>query len=457
MTGIFKAYDVRGAYPAELDETVAEKIGAAFAGLMKCGTIAVGRDCRPSSPALAAAFIRGYTGAGGAVTDFGMTSTPFLYYALIKGKFNGGAMITASHLPPATNGIKLCREKAIPLSGDEGLPALQRMVDEMPGGAGCVPNQPAAGLYRIGDLTGSYIDMVAGFIHNPRPLTIAIDAGDGMAGPEVQPLFSKFPSLTPVAINLEPDGRFPHHGPNPFLLAATDELQSVVRDSGADFGVAFDGDADRCIFVDEQGERIPADLITALIADFCLTQEPGATFLYDLRSSRVVAETIARLGGRAVRCRVGHAFIKEQMRQENALFAGELSGHYYFRDTGFCDNGIFAMAQMVNLLSLKDLPLSKLIAPLKKYSSTGEINIRVSHRDEIVSALRAAFPDAKADTLDGLSLEYPAWWFNLRPSNTEPLIRLNLEADTEAGRDKRLAEVLQVIRDADPAIEIETG
>jgi phosphomannomutase len=454
MTGIFKAYDVRGLYPDELDETVAEKIGAAFATLMKCGPVAIGRDCRPSSPALASAFIRGYTGAGGSVTDFGMTSSPLLYYAIINGAYNGGAMVTASHLPPNTNGIKLCREQAIPLSGTEGLPALQRLVEAMPAkdGAG-----PAPGLYQTGNLTGSYIERVAGFIHNPRTLTIAIDAGDGMAGPEVRPLFSQFPSLTPVAINLVPDGRFPHHGPNPFLTSATDELKAVVRESGADFGVAFDGDADRCIFVDERGERIPADLVTALIAASYLSREPGATFLYDLRSSRVVAETITHLGGRAVRCRVGHAFIREQMREENALFAGELSGHYYFRDTGFCDNGIFAMAQMINLLSTKDRPLSELIKPLKKYSSTGEINMKTRRRDEIVAALRAAFPDAKADTLDGLSLDYPSWWFNLRSSNTEPLIRLNLEAGTDATRDNHLADVMQVIRDTDPSMEIEKG
>jgi phosphomannomutase len=454
LTGIFKAYDIRGSYPAELDETAAEKIGAAFATLMNCGTVAVGRDCRPSSPSLASAFIRGYTGAGGSITDFGMTSSPLLYYAVIKGKFSGGAMVTASHLPPSTNGIKLCRGNAIPLSGDEGLPALQRMVEEMPRRAGPAPS---TGHYRTGDLTGAYIDMVAGFIRDPRALTIAVDAGDGMAGPEVRQLFSKYHILTPVAFNLEPDGRFPHHGPNPFLTSATDELRAVVRDSSADFGVAFDGDADRCIFVDERGNRIPADLVTAMIAATYLTHIPGATFLYDLRSSRVVAETITQHGGRAIRCRVGHAFIREQMRQENALFAGELSGHYYFRDTGFCDNGIFAMVQMTNLLSIKGRPLSELIAPLEKYSSTGEINIRVSHRDKIMEALRDTFADAKADTLDGITLEYPTWWFNLRSSNTEPLIRLNLEADNEAVRDRRLAEVLGVIRDTDPLMEIETG
>jgi len=454
VTGIFKAYDVRGAYPDELDEAVAENIGAAFAGLINRGMIAVGRDCRPSSPALTAAFIRGYTGEGCAVTDFGMTSSPLLYYATIKGGFDGSAMVTASHLPPEINGIKLSRQQAIPLSGDDGLPALQRMVGEKPWGA---QSARPSGPYRTGNLMGDYLAMVAGSVHNPHPLRIAIDAGDGMAGPEIPRLFSLLPILEPVSINLEPDEQFPHHGPNPFLSSATDDLKALVRDSRADFGVAFDGDADRCIFVDEKGGRIPADLVTALIAASYLAREPGATFLYDLRSSRVVAETITALGGRPVRCRVGHAFIKEQMRQENALFAGELSGHYYFRDTGFCDNGIFAMAQMANLLSIKDQPLSQLIAPLKKYSSTGEINIRTERREAVTAALRAAFPGAGTDLLDGLTLEYPSWWFNLRPSNTEPVVRLNLEAGTKAARDERLTDVLQVIRDTDPSMEIEPG
>ncbi|MGA7628918.1 MAG: phosphomannomutase/phosphoglucomutase [Methanoregula sp.] len=454
MTGIFKAYDVRGVYPGELDETTAEKIGVAFANLMNSGSIAVGRDCRPSSPAIASAFIRGYIRGGGRVTDFGLASSPLLYYAIISGNFDGGAMVTASHLPPEINGIKLCREQAIPLSGDKGLPALEHLVATDPG-KGQTPDRPAPGLYTRGDMTGSYIDMVAGFIHARRPLTLAIDAGDGMAGPEIQRLFAKIPTLTTVAVNLEPDGRFPHHGANPFLLSATNELQELVRESGADFGAAFDGDADRCIFIDEKGARVPADLVTALIAQHYLLQEPGATVLYDLRSSRVVAETVSHAGGRGLRCRVGHAFIKEQMRQENALFAGELSGHYYFRDTGFCDNGIIAMVQMINLLSEKDLPLSQLVAPLKKYSSTGEINIQVNRLDLIMGALRSAFPDAQTNTLDGLTMEYPAWWFNIRSSHTEPLIRLNLEADTKACMNKYTSEVLQVIRDADPSIQIE--
>jgi phosphomannomutase len=240
-------------------------------------------------------------------------------------------------------------------------------------------------------------------------------------------------------------------------LSATNELEDLVRHSGADFGVAFDGDADRCIFVDETGARISADLITALIAEHYLREVPGATFLYDLRSSRIVAETVLKQGGKGIRCRVGHAFIKEQMRQENAVFAGELSGHYYFRDTGFCDNGIFAMVQMINLLAEKDRPLSELVSPLKKYASTGEINIRVNRRDSIMEALRSAFPDAQTDTLDGVTMAYPSWWFNIRSSNTEPLIRLNLEADTKDCMDKRTTEVLQIIRDADPSMKIETA
>jgi phosphomannomutase len=457
MSGIFKAYDIRGSYPEDLDEPTAEKIGAAFAALLGPGPIAVGRDVRPSSPALAASFIRGFTGAGGSVTDFGLSSSPFLYYAIIRGKFHGGAMITASHLPPHENGIKLCRENAIPLSGEKGLPALERMVHELPGRSTQPADHRITGSYGKGDLAASYIDAVAALVRDPRPLAIVADAGDGMAGPEVRRFFPKFPSLAAVVMHAEPDGRFSHHGPNPFLPRATTELEEAVRKSGADFGVAFDGDADRCIFIDDRGGRVPADLVTALVAGHYLSREPGSTILYDLRSSRVVAETVTALGGRAVRCRVGHAFIKEQMRHENALFAGELSGHYYFRDMGFCDNGLAAMVQMINLLSAQEKPLSELIRPLRKYASTGEVNIRVGNPETVMAAIRNAFSDATIDLLDGLTIEYPSWWFNLRPSNTEPLIRLNLEAGTEAAMERKKEEVLQVIRDADPSMAIESG
>jgi phosphomannomutase len=253
---------------------------------------------------------------------------------------------------------------------------------------------------------------------------------------------------------LEPDGTFPHHIANPLLRTATRDLQERVTKEKADLGVAFDGDADRCGFIDEKGERIPEDLVTALIAEFFLTKEPGATILYDLRSSRIVPESITHLGGRAVRCRVGHAFIKEHMREENALFAGELSGHYYYRDMGFADNGIFTMIQMLNLLSLKDGPLSRLIKPLQKYCSTGEINLQVRNKDHILTALEGAYPDARKDHLDGLSVEYDPWWFNLRASNTEPVMRLNLEAGELATMEEKKAEVIKIINGADPSMMI---
>ena len=454
MTGIFRAYDIRGAYPDELDETIARRIGAAFAELLHAGTCVIGRDMRLSSPALAEAFTGGYLAAGGSVTDIGMTSSPLLYYAIITGNFDGGAMITASHLPGTMNGIKLCRDKAIPLSGDEGLPALERRVADMP----VCPQKPERpGSYRNADMMESYIDTLSGFVHNPKPVRVAVDAGDGMAGPEVDRLFRRFPSWSLLPLYFGPDGNFPHHGANPFIPSATRQLQECVREKGAALGVAFDGDADRCIVIDEEGERIPSDLVTALIAEFFLTKKPGATILYDLRSSRVVAETITRLGGRAVRCRVGHAFIKEQMRLEDALFAGELSGHYYFRDTGYCDNGIFTLIQMLNLLSIKDEPLSHLIKPLKKYCATGEVNIRISNHGAIMTALESAFHDAEKDYLDGLTVDYASWWFNLRSSNTEPVMRLNLETRDAAEMERRMSEVLRIIRTADPMMHIETG
>jgi len=276
-----------------------------------------------------------------------------------------------------------------------------------------------------------------------------------MAGPEVLLLLKRFPSWTLVPMYMEPDGNFPHHIANPLLPSTTRELQVKVVKEKADLGVAFDGDADRCGFIDEKGERIPEDLVTALIAEFILTKNPGAIILYDLRSSRVVPETITRLGGRAVRSRVGHAFIKTTMREKKALFAGELSGHYYYRDMGFTDNGIFTMIQMLNFLSLKKRPLSSLIATLKKYYSTGEINLRVKDKDAILAALEATYKDTRKDYLDGLTIEYDAWWFNLRASNTEPVMRLNLEANDSTTEEKKKQEVLTIIGKADTSMMIE--
>jgi phosphomannomutase len=452
MSGIFKAYDIRGTYPGELNETMAKKIGACFVLLLKAGKIVVGRDMRLSASSLAEAFIQGAVSAGASVIDIGMVSTPMLYYAIIEGKYEGGAMVTASHLPGGMNGFKLCREDAVPLSGDHGLPALERLVkEELP----AQQHSLKEGSYLKIDFRDKYIDKLIDFVHQPKPLKIVVDAGNGMAGPEVPLLFKKFPAWELIPMYMEPDGSFPHHIANPLLPSATKDLQASVLKEKADLGVAFDGDADRCGFIDEKGERIPEDLVTALIAEFLLKKEPGSTILYDLRSSRVVPEVISDRGGKAVRSRVGHAFIKDKMRKENAIFAGELSGHYYYRDMGFTDNGLFTMIQMLNFLSWKDVPLSHLIQPLKKYYSTGEINMRIENREAVFSALEAKYHDSSKDHLDGLTVEYDSWWFNLRASNTEPLMRLNLEAKDSKIMEEKKQEVLKLISGLDPSFTIQ--
>jgi phosphomannomutase len=453
MGSIFKAYDIRGSYPDELDEVMARKIGAAFVRLLNAQRIVIGRDMRLSASALAKAFVEGAISSGAAVTDIGMVTTPLLYYAIIAGRFDGGAMVTASHLPGGMNGVKICREEAIPLSGDHGLPELERLVHEKPP---VQKSHTSTGAYEEVDVLDGYIEKLSNFVHNSKSLKIVVDAGNGMAGPEVFALFKQFPVWTLIPLYMEPDGRFPHHIANPLLPAATRDLQAMVRREKADIGVAFDGDGDRCGFIDEKGKRVPEDLVTALIAEFLLAKEPAATVLYDLRSSRIVPETITRLGGKAVRTRVGHAFIKARMREENALFAGELSGHYYYRDIGFTDNALFTMIQMLNFLSLKKMPLSDLIHPLQTYYATGEINIEVKNKEAVFAALEAAYKDAKKDHLDGLTIEYYTWWFNLRASNTEPLMRLNLEADDQATEEEQKKKVLNIISDADHSMTIES-
>ncbi len=451
MGGIFKAYDVRGSYPGELDDTTAGKIGYAFARLLDCSHIVIGRDARLSSPALARAFTGGYAAAGGAVTDIGMVSTPLLYYSIIEGNFGGGVMVTASHLPCEMNGFKLCRSNAVPVSGDTGLPELERITTGLPPAS--LAMSLSSPLKKTG-MTERYLAKLAGFAQGQQPLTIVVDAGDGMAGPEVGRLFDLFPLWNLIPLNMEPDGRFPHHGANPFAHDAARELENRVPAEGADLGVAFDGDADRCLFVDEQGRQVPPDIVTALIAEYFLAREAGARILYDLRSGRVVAETIRRLGGTGERCRVGHAFIKAQMREEGALFAGELSGHYYFRDMGYIDCGLMAMIAMINVLSMTGKSLSSLVRPLMKYYSTGEINLQVSLKDAIIASLAAAYMDGKTDWLDGLTVEFDTWWFNLRPSNTEPVIRLNIEADSEALMKQKKDEVLGLIFNVDASVHL---
>jgi phosphomannomutase len=446
MAGIFRAYDIRGRYPDELDEATAERIGNAFVALLAAERIVVGRDMRLSSASLARAFTRGAVEAGAEVADIGMVSTPLLNYAITAGGFDGGAMVTASHLPGEMNGFKLARENAVPLSGDRDLPLLEtRVGEERVARAGGSVHEIA--------VLDDYIGAVAGFVRAPRPLTVVVDAGNGMVGPEVPRLFQRVPEWRLVPIYLEPDGRFPHHHANPLDPKTTRELQERVVAEGADMGVAFDGDGDRCGFIDERGERVREDLVTGLVAEYLLEENPGATILYDLRSSRAIREAIERAGGRGVRSRVGHAFIKTAMREEDALFAGELSGHYYYRDMGFTDNGLLTLVMVANILAASGRTLSELVEPLDRYPSTGEVNLAVSDPAAVLAVLAARYRDAELDRLDGLTATYPDWWFNIRRSHTEPVVRLNIEADTRSLLDEKKREVLAAIRKADPGVQ----
>jgi phosphomannomutase len=451
MGEIFKAYDIRGSYPEELNEAMAERIGAAFIGLLKAKHIVVGRDMRLSSPLLAKAFINGAIKVGASVTDIGMVSTPLLYHAIVRGQFDGGAMVTASHLPRSMNGFKLCREQAIPLSGERGLPALEREVREGSTQTDIISH----GSLRQYSMTGEYIKSLTGFVQEATPLTIVVDAGNGMAGPEIPLLFESVSSWTLVPMYLEPDGTFPHHPANPLLSSTTRELQARVPKENAAMGVAFDGDADRCGFIDEQGTRIREDIVTALIAQYLLKKCPGAAILYDLRSSRIVPETISESGGKAIRSRVGHAFIKSRMRKENALFGGELSGHYYYRDMGFTDNAILTLIYMANLISGEERPLSTLVKPFQKYASSGEINLSVRNPDSVFTALQDHFGDARIDHLDGLTVDYPDWWFNIRSSHTEPVMRLNLEAPDTKAVERHTREILSIVGQMDPTMAVQ--
>lgn len=450
MAEIFKAYDIRGSYPENLNEDIAEKIGAAFPQFLSGPNIVLGRDMRLSSPALSKAFIKGALDSGAVLTDIGMTTTPMLYFAIIDGKFDGGAMVTASHLPADINGFKLCRENAIPLSGEHGLPELKKLVDKP---SGTKAKSDSKGQYKETNFFKRYIDELSKYVKKQKPLNIAVDVGNGMAGQEVTALFDRFPQWNLIPIYMNPDGHFPHHVANPLIETNTIDLQKKGVEENADIGVAFDGDADRCGFIDEKGDRIPEDLVTALISESFLADHPGATIIYDLRSSRVVPETINRLGGKPLRSRVGHAFIKEHMRKENAIFAGELSGHYYYRDMGFTDNAIFTMIWMLNFLSSKTSPLSTLIKPLRKYHSTSEINIKIRDKESIFSKLEKLYADAAIDHLDGLTVQYESWWFNLRPSNTEPVVRLNMEANDIKILEEKKREVLNNIKETEPLMQ----
>jgi len=440
---IFKAYDIRGVVPSQLDADAAYRIGRGIARYIGAPSLAVGRDARPSSPELFEALVRGVTDEGTDVVDLGLVCTPMLYFAVDHLGSGGGIMLTASHNPAQYNGFKVCREHAIPIGEASGLKEIERLSQTV---AAAAAAELRGGVRRV-DVRADYVDHVLA-VGGGRPrFTVAIDCGNGMASVGLEPLLAEL-DLEVERLYFEPDGSFPNHEADPLKLENLRDVCEAVKRSGADFGVAFDGDADRAVFVDEAGEPIPSDLVTVLLARRALRRHPGGTVLYDLRSSRVTAEEIKAAGGVPQMCRVGHSFVKAQMREVGAVFAGELSGHFYFRfsPTLVADDGIAAFMALLEVLATEGQPLSKLVAPLRRYSPSGEINRRVENIPGILSAIEAEHAGAaEISHLDGLLVRYPDWWFNLRPSNTEPVLRLNLEADSEARmvelRDSLLARI----------------
>ncbi len=441
---IFKAYDIRGIVPDELDEQVAESVGAAFARLTGARSVVTVHDMRTSSAPLAEAFARGAAAQGADVIEGGLGSTDMLYYA--SGALGiPGAMITASHNPAKYNGIKLCREGARPVGADTGLTELRDMA-----AAGVPSTGGPAGTISRRDLLSGYADHLKTLVDVSaiRPLTVVVDAGNGMAGHTVPTVFEGLP-ITLVPLYFELDGTFPHHEANPIDPENLRDLQRAVLDSGADIGLAFDGDADRCFVVDERGHLVSPSVLTALIAVRELAREPGATVIHNLITSQAVPEIIAEHGGTSVRTRVGHSFIKARMAETGAIFGGEHSGHFYFRDFWFADSGMLAALHVLAALGGQDAPLSQLLAGCSRYVASGEINSEVADQAGATAQVRAEFagrPGTSADDLDGLTITGDGWWFNLRPSNTEPLLRLNAEAADEATMLRLRDEVLGMVR-----------
>jgi len=441
---IFKSYDIRGIVPDELDETVAEAVGAAFARLTGAPSVAVMHDMRTSSPLLAEAFARGAAAQGADVVAGGLGSTDMLYYA--SGSLGiPGAMITASHNPPKYNGIKLCRSGARPVGEDTGLAELREDAER-----GVPARRGPAGTITGRDLLPGYAGFLKSLVDvsGIRPLKVAVDAGNGMAGHTVPEVLAGLP-VTLVPLYFELDGTFPHHEANPIDPANLADLQRAVLEHGADLGLAFDGDADRCFVVDERAQIVSPSVLTALIAARELAREPGATVIHNLITSRAVPEIITEHGGKPVRTRVGHSFIKARMAETGAVFGGEHSGHFYFRDFWFADSGMLAALHVLAALGGQGVPLSQLLARYGRYVASGEINSEVADQRGATEAVRRAFagrPGVSMDELDGLTVAGQDWWFNVRPSNTEPLLRLNVEASDVPTLAARRDEVLRIVR-----------
>jgi phosphomannomutase len=444
---IFKAYDVRGLYPSEVNEDAARLIGRGFVAYLGAKRIAISRDMRLSSPSMAAAFIEGACAQGADVVDYGMMGTDMLYYAVARDGHDGGAQITASHNPKEYNGIKMVRREAFPLSGDAGIGDIRDLIlaDELP------PPAATPGTVSRMDVLDDYVQHVLSFIDPGiiKPFSVVLDAGNGIAGMVAPHLFERLPVRT-TTLCFEVDGTFPNHEANPLIEENRRDIVERVKQEKADIGIAWDGDADRVFFIDGTGEFVAGDFVTALLAEAFLIKHPGAKIVYDVRASYAVKDIVAKYGGTALMNRVGHAFFKRRMREEDAIFGGEVTGHYYFRDNFFADNGFIPALLILELMSKKGQTLAELLAPLRKqYFISGEINTRVSDMhvaQEKMDGLAALYTEGRVYTLDGVSAEFHDWHFNVRASNTEPLLRLNLEATSPDKMEAKRDEVLAFIR-----------
>ncbi|MCR9248311.1 MAG: phosphomannomutase/phosphoglucomutase [bacterium] len=437
---IFKAYDIRGTYPDQIDAEIAKKIGAAMVRFLDAKRLVVGRDMRTMAPEIQDAVIDGMLSQGCDVVDIGLASTPMVYYGIGKQPCDGGLAVTASHNPKEYIGFKLCRAEARPMSADTGIKDIQKLVE-----ADDFPAAARAGKREHVDLMNDWVEHIAGFAQGIEPMKIAVDYANGMGANESPAIFDKIPGLEIVSLYPELDGTFPNHEANPLKESNLDELRELVSKTGATMGLSFDGDADRCAFVDEAGRTVHADLITVILARGMLERHPGKGIIYDLRSSKVVREEIERLGGRPVRERVGHSFMKETMRKEDCIGGGELSGHFYFAENFYTDCGVLAAILVLNQLSAEGSTLKAAADALRKYYPTGEINFRVEDKMERMKLVESTFADGEVDWLDGVTVTYSDWWVNVRPSNTEPYLRMCLEADTSELMEQKKQELFAIL------------
>jgi phosphomannomutase len=440
---IFGAYDIRGVVGEDLDSPMVRAIAGAYGDYLcpdQPGHFVIGHDGRWSSPALAEAASVSLRESGHSVTHMGLASTPMVYWYGAEGGFDGSIAVTASHLPQQYNGLKLCQRDALPLSSEHGLSEILAMLQRRPQRKEC--NE----LLQQASPLVLYVARMRDFLKPEKPIRVAVDAGNGVGSIAAEALLSVVDRVQLWRLGFHPDGYFRERSPNPLNEGALDGLSEMVKKKGLDFGVAFDGDADRMVAVDETGVMIPPDAVGGLIGLQILKQNSGATILHDLRTSRAFPEEIKAAGGYPVRTRVGHAFIKRAMRQQKALFAMELSGHYYYADLHYIDSGLRTLVELMNIVSSADEPLSRLIKPFLRYPTSGEINLEVADRDKALLALESKYRNGQIDHLDGLSVDYDDWWFNARPSHTEPVLRLNIGATSKTLLKEKRRELLEQIK-----------